>query len=91
MADDLADDLGHVSEAVREELARRVMEIESGYRAIAEKMGQLYMRADEHELASLTRSLDRPMRNASDNERALGAILEELTAAHPRRGPRRTP
>ena len=35
-------------------------------------------RADEHAASSLTRSLDKPMRNASDNERSFAAILELL-------------
>ena len=67
-----------VSPEVLDELTRRVKDIEQSYRAVAEKMGQLYMRADEYAAASLTRSLDKPMRNASDNERSFAAILEVL-------------
>ncbi|MGE0356971.1 MAG: hypothetical protein AB7P08_08655 [Burkholderiales bacterium] len=62
------------------ELTRRVQDIDNSYRAVAEKMGQLYMLADEKKVVSLTRGLDKPMRNASDNERAFAAILEELRA-----------
>ena len=62
------------------ELIRRVQDIDNSYRAVAEKMGQLYMLADEHKLASMTSSLDKPMRNASDNEQMFAAILEELRA-----------
>ena len=51
---------------------------DNSYRAVAEKMGQLYMCADENKVASLTRRLDKPMRNASDNEQTFSAILEEL-------------
>jgi hypothetical protein len=36
------------------------------------------MYADQHELSALTRNLDRPMRNASDNERVMVSILDEL-------------
>jgi hypothetical protein len=41
-------------------------------------MGQLYMCADELQLTALTRDLDKPMRNASDNEQLFAAILEDL-------------
>jgi len=62
------------------ELIRRVQDINNSYRAVAEKMGQLYMLADENKVASLTRGLDKPMRNASDNEQMFAGILEELQA-----------
>ena len=74
----LIDEMNTVSPEVLEELTRRVKDIEQSYRAVALKMGQLYMRADEHAASSLTRSLDKPMRNASDNERSFAAILEVL-------------
>jgi hypothetical protein len=60
------------------DLLRRVQDINNSYRAVAEKMGQLYMSADELKLTSLTKALDKPMRNASDNEQMFAAILEEL-------------
>ncbi|WP_439520615.1 hypothetical protein [Hydrogenophaga sp.] len=69
---------GTVPEPVRSELKRRLLEIEAGYRDVAQKMGQLYMYADQQGLALLNRYLDRPMRNASDNERAVVSILDEL-------------
>lgn len=69
---------GQVPDQVVQELRRRVLDIEAGYRDIAQKMGQLYMYADRQGLALLTRYLDRPMRNASDNERAMVSILDEL-------------
>lgn len=62
------------------ELTRRIQDINNSYRAVAEKMGQLYMLADENKVASLTRGLDKPMRNASDNEQMFAAALEELQA-----------
>ena len=62
------------------ELTRRVEDISNSYRAVAEKMGQLYMSADEHKVSMLTARLDKPMRNASDNEQSFSAILEELRA-----------
>jgi len=60
------------------ELTRRVQDIDNSYRAVAEKMGQLYMCADELKVTSLTKGLDKPMRNASDNEQMFAALLEEL-------------
>lgn len=74
----LALEPGAVPEEVLVELIRRVREIETSYRDVAQKMGQLYMYADQHELSMLTRDLDRPMRNASDNERAMVSMLDEL-------------
>ncbi len=62
------------------ELLRRVQDINNSYRAVAEKMGQLYMCADELHFTSLTKELDKPMRNASDNEQMFAATLEELQA-----------
>jgi hypothetical protein len=63
------------------DLLRRVQDINNSYRAVAEKMGQLYMSADELKLTSLTKALDKPMRNASDNEQMFAAILEELQSS----------
>lgn len=70
--------LGDVSKEVLSELMRRVEDIDNSYRAVAEKMGQLYMCADENKVASLTSSLDKPMRNASENEQMFAGILKEL-------------
>lgn len=75
---ELSTDLADTSEEVLGELTKRVQDIDNSYRAVAEKMGQLYMCADENKVASLTRRLDKPMRNASDNEQTFSAILEEL-------------
>ena len=74
----LAMGTGPVPERVRMELKRRVLDIEAGYREVAQKMGQLYMYADQDGLPFLTRYLDRPMRTASENERAMVSILDEL-------------
>jgi hypothetical protein len=71
-------DLEGVSAEVLEDLTKRVQDIDNTYRAVAQKMGQLYMRAEEHKVASLATSLDKPMRNASDNEQTFAAILDEL-------------
>lgn len=71
-------ELADVSAEALAELTRRVEDIDNSYRSVAVKMGQLYMCADENKVASLTRMLDKPMRNASDNEQAFAAILEEL-------------
>jgi hypothetical protein len=81
----LAVDPQAVPEQVLAEVIRRVREIEASYRDVAQKMGQLYMYADQHELGSLTRNLDRPMRNASDNERVMVSILDELQLSAGRR------
>jgi hypothetical protein len=71
-------ELDDVSEDVLGELTRRVQDIDNSYRAVAEKMGQLYMCADANRVTTLTRSLDKPMRNASDNEQMFAAILDTL-------------
>ncbi len=80
MIDDTGTDveLDAVSVEVLSELIRRVQDIDNSYRAVAQKMGQLYICADENRVAALTRSLDKPMRNASDNERMFAAILDTL-------------
>jgi hypothetical protein len=83
----LALDAGTVPDPVLGELKRRVLDIEAGYREMAQKMGQLYMYADQQGLALLTRFLDRPMRNASDNELAMVSILDELQVNDSRRPP----
>lgn len=80
----LVDEISNISNEAREDLTRRVRDIEQGYRAVAEKMGQLYICADRNEVASLTRSLDKPMRNASENEQTFAAILDVLQIAENR-------
>ena len=47
-------ELANVSDDAVGELTRRVQDIDHSYRAVAEKMGQLYMCADENKLVSLT-------------------------------------
>jgi hypothetical protein len=64
-----------------DEMARRITEIDNSYRAMAEKVGQLYMRADEAGLEQLTEMLDKPMRNASDNQQSFAALLLEVRQA----------
>jgi hypothetical protein len=68
-----------------DEMARRITEIDNSYRAVAEKVGQLYMRADEAGLEQLTEMLDKPMRNASDNQQSFSALLREVRQAGQRR------
>jgi hypothetical protein len=75
---DLLSGLDKIADEGLNELLRRVQDINNSYRAVAEKMGQLYMCADELQLTALTRDLDKPMRNASDNEQLFSAILEDL-------------
>ena len=67
-----------------EEMARRITEIDNSYRAVAEKVGQLYMRADEAGLEQVTEMLDKPMRNASDNQQSFAALLREVRQARQR-------
>jgi hypothetical protein len=64
-----------------DEMARRIAEIDNSYRAVAEKVGQLYMRADEAGLEQVTEMLDKPMRNASDNQQSFAALLREVRQA----------
>lgn len=61
-----------------DELIHRVTDLDNAYRAIAEKAGQLYMKADEAGMTALTELLDKPMRNASDNQQAFAALLADL-------------
>lgn len=70
--------LKSIDNEVLADLIQRVQDIDNSYRAVAEKMGQLYLRAEEHEVEVLTRTLDKPMRNASENEQTFAAILDEL-------------
>ncbi|MEO8056866.1 MAG: hypothetical protein ABI671_00980 [Burkholderiales bacterium] len=74
--------LNHALEGVNAEalgeLLRRLRDIDRSYRDSAEKMGQLYMFADANRATALTRRLDQPMRNASQNEQAFAALLDEL-------------
>lgn len=70
--------LSDVPLATLDELVQRVETIDNAYRALAEKMGQLYMRADEAGLADLTPLLDKPMRNASENHQAFVALAQTM-------------
>lgn len=70
--------LEEINDQILGELTRRVQDIDNSYRAIAAKMGQLYMFADENKVVSLTNGLDKPMRNASENEQMFAAILKDL-------------
>lgn len=74
----MSTELTGASAEVLTELTNRVQDVGNSYRSLAEKMGQLYMCADENKVMSLTEILDKPMRNASDNEQTFVAILEEL-------------
>ncbi len=71
-------ELEKIDDAGLTELIRRMQDIDNSYRAVAEKMGQLYMCADELKYTALTKELDKSMRNASDNEQVFSAALEEL-------------
>jgi len=64
--------------AILDDLTSRVEDIDNCYRAVAEKVGQLYMKADENHIEEITTQLDKPMRNASENEQAFAALLEEM-------------
>ncbi len=71
-------EFGDISDEVLRELTNRVQDIDNAYRSVAEKMGQLYMCADENKVKALIDVLDKPMRNASDNEQTFAAILKDL-------------
>ncbi len=77
--------LDEIELAALDDLARRVEDIDNSYRAVAEKVGQLYLRADEQHLDALTAQLDKPMRNASENEQTFAALLDELKMQQNRR------
>lgn len=70
--------LNDITDAALKELIQRVEDINHSYTAVAQKMGQLYMCADEQHIGSLTQNLDKPMRNASDNQLSFAEMLEEL-------------
>lgn len=70
--------LEDISDEALADLIHRVQDVDNRYRAVAEKMGQLYMRADSAKAELLTRRLDKPMRNASENEQMFAAMLEDL-------------
>jgi predicted mannosyl-3-phosphoglycerate phosphatase (HAD superfamily) len=70
--------LKDVSNEILDDLLKRVEDIDNCYRSLAEKVGQLYLRADEAGLGELTGLLDKPMRNASDNEQSFAALLDDL-------------
>lgn len=67
--------------SVLQDLTRRVTDIDNTYRAVAEKVGQLYMKADDAGLNEVTELLDKPMRNASDNQQSFAELLGELQGA----------
>ena len=69
---------GAVDAATLAELLRCLRDIDHSCRDAAEKMGKLYMFADGNQAAALTRRLHLPMRNASQHERDLAALLDEL-------------
>jgi hypothetical protein len=74
-----------VEAEVLADLIKRITDLDNAYRAIAEKAGQLYMRADEAGMSRLTELLDKPMRNASDNQQAFAALLADLQVQANRR------
>ncbi len=73
--------LNQIDRVVLEDLTRRVTDIDNTYRAVAEKVGQLYLKADDAGLSEVTELLDKPMRNASDNQQSFATLLGELKAA----------
>ncbi len=70
--------LASIDIEVLDDLLKRAVDIDHAYRSLAEKMGQLYMKADEAGLGDVTSLLDKPMRNASDNHQAFAALVEEV-------------
>lgn len=74
-----------IDTATLDDLTRRVEDIDNCYRSVAEKVGQLYMKADELHVEEITTQLDKPMRNASENEQAFVALLDEMRMLRNRR------
>lgn len=74
----LAEQVRDVDNAVLQDLIQRANDLDNACRAIAEKAGQLYMKADEAGVDALTVLLDKPMRNASDNQQAFAGLVAEL-------------
>lgn len=70
--------VNQVDADVLNDLIKRIADLDNAYRAIAEKAGQLYMKADEAGMSRLTELLDKPMRNASDNQQAFAGLLSDL-------------
>ncbi len=64
-----------------DELTRRLASIGHSYSILAQQVGALYIRADESGLDSLTQALDRPMRNASNDQQAFDALQEATLQA----------
>jgi hypothetical protein len=73
------------SPEVCEDLICRV--IDNAYRSIAEKARQLYMKADEAGVSGITEMLDKPMRNASDDQQAFSGLLADLKLQAPSSAP----
>lgn len=76
--DQVAAEVAQMSDEGLGEITQRVQDIDNSYRAVAEKMAQLYLSAEANKFSSLVQRLDKPMRNASENEQMFGALLEEL-------------
>jgi len=74
----LAEQVKHIDAALLDDLVQRTIDLDNAYRAIAEKAGQLYMKADEAGVEALTELLDKPMRNASDNQQTFSSVVAEL-------------
>ncbi len=72
--------LEHIDTAVADDLLRRADEIGHCYRALAEKAGEFYLRADAAGLNEVTRLLNSPMRHAFDGEQAFNAMKQALLA-----------
>ena len=70
--------LRDVDAEILKDLIHRITDLDNAYRSIAEKAGQLYMKADEAGMSRLTELLDKPMRNASDNQQAFAGLLADL-------------
>lgn len=70
--------LSELSPEAREEMVRRLTDINFRYRALAEKVGEFYMVADEHNIRSLTATLDLPMRKTAESRQVFAAIMDQL-------------
>ncbi len=77
-SDTLAEQVKDIDATVLDDLIQRSADLDNACRAIAEKAGQLYMKADEAGIDALTELLDKPMRNASDNQQTFAGVVTEL-------------
>ena len=76
--DQLHAELELLNAQLLDELTRRLDDIAHSYSAMAQQVGALYMRADESGLNTVTRALDRPLRDASNDRQTFDALRDAM-------------